>query len=164
MGHVCGLLLLSITRRLSEAVHCQAVTPRISRHAGVNRSMLGRRGGCRRGEERASALHGQTGESPRGEGRFVLGKKFRKKMRHSLPSAKVVVTNARGSISGKSFLLLWEFISESLFSKFTINVKKKEECFTHGENSENSSSCKLKIRPTILRHKNYSSRLSVMII
>lgn len=70
---------------------------------------------------------GQIGESPHGEGRFALGKKFRKKMRHSLPDAKAVVTNAHGSIPGKSFLLLGELISEAQFSKFRINVKKKKE-------------------------------------
>ena len=140
MGHVCWLLLLSVTRPLSEAVHCRAVTPVISRHGGVKRSMLGRRGGCGRREERASALCGQIGESPCGEGQFVLGNKSRNKMRHSLPSAIAVVTNAHGSIPDKSFLLLGELISESLLSKFRINVKKPQR--------ENNASCIEKIGKT----------------
>lgn len=94
-----------------------------------SKSVLGRRGGCGRREERASALCGQIGESPCGEGRFALGNKFRKKMRHSLPDARAVVTNAHGTIPDKSFLLLGELISESLFSQFRINVRKKKRMF-----------------------------------
>lgn len=120
---------LSITRRLSETIHYQALIPwdfqicmGLKKLRGVREK---RRLWKRRGEGLCSVW--ADGICTCGKGCSVLKSKLRKKMKHTFPIAKAVVTNAHGSIPDKSFLILWELISESLFSKLRINIKRKKK-------------------------------------